>query len=399
MSARISDSATYGHLWGTSETRDLFEEARRIAAWVDILAALARAQAAVGLIPEEAADAIGAPDLADRLDLTRIAELTRATGHSTQGLILELQRHLPAHAREHVYVGATVQDVTDTWSALTMRQVTRILHRDLTGIEECVTGLVQQHGDALMCGRTHGQPGAPITFGWKVASWIDEIGRHLDRLGESLPRWSVGQLGGGLGTLVAYGERGLEVRKRFCAELGLSDPGISWLSARDRIFEFGSVLTGISGTLARIGDEVYELQRPEIGELGERHADSSLSSITMHHKRNPESSEHLNTLARLVRAQNAVLAESLVSQHERDGRSWKAEWVALPEAALLTCTASGSARTLTQGLEVHTERMADNLRTYLGDTQNPTDPGQASAMVDRVLAQSRARRDARRLPE
>ena len=160
--------------------------------------------------------------------------------------------------------------------------------------------------------------------------------RHLERLREGAPRWLVVQLGGGVGTLVAYGDR--RARGAPAASptsSGLADPGISWLSARDRVAEFASVLTMVTGTLARIGGEVYELQRPEIGELGEPRADGVVGSITMHHKRNPEASEHLDTLARLTRANAGVLMESMVAQHERDGRAWKAEWVALPEVCLL----------------------------------------------------------------
>ena len=154
-----------------------------------------------------------------------------------------------------------------------------------------------------MAGRTHGQPGAPVTFGWKAASWADEIRRHLDRLREGAPRWLVGQLGGGVGTPGrSWGRTGLAVRARFCAELGLADPGISWLTARDRVAEVGAVLAMVAGTLARIGGEVYELQRPEIGELREPVPTGTVGSITMPHKRNPERSEHLDTLARLVRA-------------------------------------------------------------------------------------------------
>ncbi len=392
MSARISDSTVYSHLWGTDELRQIFSEQGRLQGWLDVLAALARAQAAEGLIPAAAAETITAELLVDRLDLDRVARGTRETGHSTLGLIHELRRVLPESAREHVYVGATVQDVTDTWTSLAMRAVGGIVWRDLRRIEDLLLDLAVRHRDTPIAGRTHGQPGAPATFGWKAASWADEIRRHLDRLREGAPRWLVAQLGGGIGTLVAYGDRGLAIRARFSAELGLADPVISWLSSRDRIAEFGGLLALITGTLARIGEEVYELQRPEIGELGEPRPEGVVGSITMHHKRNPEGSEHLDTLARLVRANAAVLLESVVSQHERDGRAWKAEWVALPEVCLLSGTALGLAVRLVEGLEVRSDRMAANLRTYLGDTQNPSDTGAATDMVDLVVTRARQAR-------
>jgi adenylosuccinate lyase len=215
-----------------------------------------------------------------------------------------------------------------------------------------------------MAGRTHGQPGAPITFGFKVASWADEVRRHLERLQQGRPRWLVGQLGGAVGVLGFFAPNGAALRAEFCAELGLQDPGISWLSARDRIAEFGMVLALISGTLARIGNEVYELQRPEIGELREPTTADVVGSITMPHKRNPEGSEQLDTLARLVRANAGVLLEGLVAGHERDGRSWKAEWIAFPEVCLLTGAALHAARHLVSGLVVDPEAMGTNLASH-----------------------------------
>jgi adenylosuccinate lyase len=136
---------------------------------------------------------------------------------------------------------------------------------------------------------------------------------------------------------------------------------MSWLTSRDRVVDFAQVLALISGLLARIGGEVYELQRDEIGELREAAAPGTVSSITMPHKRNPERSEHLDTLARLVRANTGVLLEAMVQNHERDGRGWKAEWIAFPEVCLFTGTALAVAIDLLSGLEVDTGRMAANL--------------------------------------
>jgi adenylosuccinate lyase len=217
-----------------------------------------------------------------------------------------------------------------------------------------------------MPGRTHGQPGSPVSFGLKAASWADEVRRHRERLAEGAPRWLAGQLGGAVGTLAFFGDRGLELRARFCERLGLRDPVVPWLTARDRIAEFGHLLAMVTATLARIGTEVYQLQRPEIGELREPATAAAVGSITMPHKRNPEASEHLVTLARLVRQQAATLLEGMVGEHERDGRAWKAEWIALPETCLLTGTALALARRLLEGLEVDAERMRRNLEAQGG---------------------------------
>ena len=366
MTDRIADSALYRHLWGTDEARAVLGEDGRRSGWLEVITALAQVQAEAGLIPARAAELIAEHARADRIDLAYAAEQTRQSSHSMLGLIRALQAVLPEQARDYVYAGATVQDITDTWTALALRRIGGLVWRDLRRIEERLLELAAAHRDTVMAGRTHGQPGSPVTFGWKAASWADEIRRHLDRLREGAPRWLVGQLGGGTGSLVFHGEQGLAVRARFCAVLGLADPGISWLTARDRGAEFAQLLALVCGTLARIGGEVYELQRPEIGELREAAAAGTVGSITMPHKRNPEASEHLDTLARLARSSASVMSEAVVQQHERDGRGWKAEWVAWPETCLLATAALRIAVGLTAGLTVDAEAMRANLVRYGG---------------------------------
>ncbi|HEY2878407.1 adenylosuccinate lyase family protein [Nocardioides sp.] len=366
MGTRLSDSEQYAHLWGTPELAEVFDERARLQSWLDIITALAVAQARLGIIPDGAAAQIAAHAHVQELDLDLLAVETRRTSHSMLGLINALHQVLPVSARGHVYVGATVQDVTDTWFALIMRDVGSVVWRDLRAIEERLLALAVTHRDTVMAGRTHGQPGSPITFGFKAASWADEVRRHLQRWSEGRPRWLVGQLGGAVGTLGFFAPRGAELRAEFCAELGLGDPGISWLTSRDRLAEFGAQLAMICGTLARIGNEVYELQRPEIGELREPTTGDTVGSITMPHKRNPEGSEHLDTLGRLVRANVAVLFEGMDGGHERDGRAWKAEWVALPEVCLLSGVALGTTLRLLSGLVVEAEAMRTNLDS-LGD--------------------------------
>lgn len=390
MVARLTDSELYAHLWGTEELRRVFDERPRLQAWLDILVALAQAEADYGLIPAEAGQAIAAGADVDRLDLAYIAAETRRTGHSTLGLIHGLQQVLPEAGGRWVYHAATVQDVTDTWMTLAFRQVARVCWRQLRAIEAGLLALAEAHRDTPMCGRTHGQPGAPITFGLKAAGWADEVRRQLERLAEALPRLSVGQLGGGVGTLAAFGPHGLAVRRRFCERVGLADPGIAWLSARDRPAEMTGLLAQITGTLGRVGNEVLELSRPEIGELAESVPEGVVGSITMPHKVNPEVAEHLVTLARLVRAQHAVVLEGLVAEGERDGRGWKAEWAAVPEACLLAGAALAAGERMVAGLAVHPEAMRANLETWLATT----DTGASAAMVDLVLTRARSAREA-----
>ena len=366
MGARLTDSVAYGHLWATDETRALFDERARWQRWLDILVALAAAQADLAVVPLSSAETIAELAQVDNLDLGLLAEETRRTAHSTLGLIRALQKILPDDVAEHVYYGATVQDLTDTWFALTMRDVGDLVDRDVRRLIGAVTDLAARHEGTVMPGRTHAQPGAPISFAFKLATWADELGRQLERVHEGRRRWATVQLGGAVGTLGFYGDVGPALRARFAQRLGLVDPGIAWFTSRDRIAEFAAVMTGISGTLARIGNEVMELQRPEIGELREAVAADVVGSIMMPHKRNPESSEHLDTLARLTRANAMVLLEGQVQLHERDGRPWKAEWVALPEVCLLTATSLRLAIACVDGLEVDAGRMRSNVAAGQG---------------------------------
>lgn len=361
MTAHMVDSLIYRHLWGTAEVHCLLDDAGRVQSWLDILASLAVAQAEVGLIPAEAARSISEHADARLLDLEEVAAQTRCTGHSTLGLIRCLQEVLPESAREWVYYGATVQDLSDTWFAVLMRKVAHILDRDLDTAERAALALAERHRDSVMCGRTHGQPGLPITFGFKAAVWASELRRHRARLAEARRRFEVVQLGGALGTMEFWGEQALPLLNVFARQLGLAVPDLPWLTARDRIAEFLGLLAMITATLAKIGQEVYDLQRPEIGELHEPFLDGQVSSITMPHKRNPEASEHLVTLARLVRANAGVALEGMVHEHERDGRSWKAEWLVLPEGILLSAAALSLGCQLLSTLEVDTGRMRENL--------------------------------------
>jgi adenylosuccinate lyase len=366
MTAHPVDSVIYRHLWSTPELRGLFDDEGRTQAWLDILAALAEAQAMVGLIPAAAAEAIRAHARVELLDLEAVAAGTRATGHSTLGLIRCLRALLPDSASEWVYYGATVQDVTDTWFAVVIRAVLDVADRDLARCQAACLDLARRHRDTLMSGRTHGQPGLPITFGFKAAVWASELARHRERIAQARPRLEVVQLGGGLGTMEFWGDEALGLLDAFAARLGLGVPDIPWITARDRIAEYATLLATVTATLGKIGNEIYELQRPEIGELGEPFTPGQVGSITMPHKRNPELAEHLDTLGRVVRSNAGMAIEGMVALHERDGRGWKAEWLLLPESSLLTGAALGFAARLLEGLQVHAERMRANFDAQRG---------------------------------
>jgi adenylosuccinate lyase len=362
-------SAIYGGAWATPEMRALFADGPRTRRWLDLLALLAEVQAEHGVIPAEAARDIQATCRSIQIDADFLAECREGyetTGHSTAGLIAAVARRCSGSGSEWFYFGATVQDITDTWLMLTLRDARGVLIADIERAIAATADLCHRHRDTIMAGRTHGQQGLPITFGFKAAGWLAELRRHRQRFDEAAQRLDVGQLCGGVGSLSGMGPQALAVQKQFLTHLGLREPDMSWTASRDILTEWAHLLVLSTGTADRIGHEVYNLQRDEIGELREPLLAEGVGSITMPHKRNPETAENIGTLARVVRANAALLAECLVHDHERDGRSWKAEWHGMPELTMAAGKAHALLATLLEGIEVCTERMRANLEASAG---------------------------------
>jgi len=369
MASQFMDSHIYGSAWGTPELRAIFDEEARVKAWLEILAVLAETEGEFGLIPADMAALVASscrriePDSAF---LDEIRQGFEASGHSTQGLILAVQNRCEGASGEWLHCGATVQDLSDSWMMGALRDARAIYAHDLAETEKALRRLAERHRDTVMAGRTHGQQGLPITFGFKVAGWIAEVDRHRQRLAEVAVRMDVGQLCGGVGSLSSLGPRAFEIQARFLSRIGLRSPAISWTSSRDVLAEWCNLLVLITGTADRIGHEIYNLQRSELGEVGERFVPGTIGSVTMPHKRNPERAEHLGTLARSTRHTAAMIAESLVHDHERDGRSWKVEWHVLPQISLAAGKALAQLRSLVANLEVDPQRMWANLDASRG---------------------------------
>jgi adenylosuccinate lyase len=389
-------SAIYGGAWATPEMRALFADVPRTRRWLELLALLAEVQTDHGIIPAEAARDIQATCRSIEIDAGFLAECREgyeATCHSTAGLIAAVGRRCSGSNGEWFYFGTTVQDLTDTWLMLTLREARGLLVADLERAMATTAEFCRRHRDTAMAGRTHGQQGLPITFGFKAAGWLAELRRHRQRFDEATKRMDIGQLCGGVGSLSAMGPQALTVQKQFFARLGLREPDMSWTASRDILAEWAHLLVLSTGTADRIGHEVYNLQRDEIAELREPSLAGGVGSITMPHKRNPEVAEHLGTLARVVRANAGLLAEGLVHDHERDGRSWKVEWHAVPELTMAAGKAHALLASLLEGLEVCVERMRANLEASGG---YPLSEGVMLALARRVGKQT-ARRVVQRL--
>src|SRR5213078_2260119 len=214
--------------------------------------------------------------------------------------------------------------------------------------------LARRYRDTPMAGRSNLQQAVPITFGYKVATWLAAIERHRQRL-------LVGEFGGAAGTLASLGADGLDVQEGLMAELRLGQPEIAWHTARDRIAEVGCFLGLVTGTLGKIATDVKLLMQTEVGEVFEPYAKDRGSSSTMPQKRNPISCNYIHAGVAMVRQLVAALLDAMVEDHERSTGPWEIEWIAVPEIFLLTAGALQQARTLLAGLEVDAERMRANL--------------------------------------
>ena len=364
MVTHISDFTIYGSSWTTPETVELFSETSLVRGWMEVMTVLAEAQAEYELIPVEAARGIRSAfeDLVvDEEFLTEAGEDFRKTNHSLIGLIKAMQKRCGEPGGEWLCYGATVHDITDTQMCRSLVSALDLFVKRIIQVEKDLVKLALEHKDTAMCGRTHGQIGLPVTFGYKAATWLDEFERHRQRLCEARARLAVGQLAGGVGSLSSLGPRAEAIQTAFCEKLNLSPPPISWTTTRDRYAEWLNNLALIATSGDRIGQEIYNLQRPEINEVAEGFVSGTVGSITMPQKRNPEISEHLGTLSRLVRHHAAWMLENLVHDHERDGRSWKGEWLIIPECSLVTDKMLVLLQSLLPNLVVRKEKMLENL--------------------------------------
>ena len=219
MSSLFIESAIYKNSWSTESLRELFDERSRIKSWLEILSVLAEVQAEFGLIPQEAGDSIKnfCSEMPIDDELINDAKIGfEQSGHSMQGFIDALTKRGNEDVKNWLYYGATVQDVTDTWFSVVLREAREEFVVDLNKICLITKELMAAHRETMMPGRTHGQQGLPITFGFKVAGWASELDRHRTRLSQVGNRMDEGQLCGGVGSLSSFGSQGLSIQKEFC---------------------------------------------------------------------------------------------------------------------------------------------------------------------------------------
>jgi adenylosuccinate lyase len=360
MPASAHDSFYWRDRYGSPALRAIWDDRAMVQRWLDVEAALAHVQADLGLVPRAAAREIERAGRVERLDLAAMKAEFDRTWNPVMPLVNALRARLSPRAARWVHWGATSKNIIDTALALQIRDTCDVVLAETDAVCSLLAGLARKHRDTVMAGRTHGQHALPVTFGFKAAVWLDEMLRHRERLLQARPRVLVGEFGGAVGTLAALGRPGLLVQRRLMERLGLGVAAIPAKTAGDRFAEFFLVLSLLSATLGKIGQNVYNLQVTDVDEVTE-FVEGKVGSTAMPHKLNPVASGSLVLLGRLVKARAVLAVEYVHSEWEDDHRQGETAWAFPQEVCLLVGAQLAIARRLLATLVVKPENMIRNL--------------------------------------
>lgn len=352
--------------WSTAQMREIFCEENRIQKWLDVEAALAKAQAKLKIIPKDAADEIVKKAHFKFMDIDFILSEFKKTKHPLVPTVRGLERACENGRGEFVHFGVTTQDIIDTGLVLQFKEGLNLIKSELKEIAKALLKLTKEHKNTPMMGRTLSLQALTITFGHKSAIWLSELNRHFDRIEELESRLYVGLIVGAVGTKASFGEKYRELEELVNELLGLKTADISWQPARDRFIELGYVLGNINATFNKIAHQILLMSHNEFDELAEPFSKGQVGSSTMPHKRNPAISENAVTVSNTLKANLAILSDIERHEHERDGQVWKMEWKLLPEIFLMLSVVLANMKTALSGLEVKKESMLKNLNLLGG---------------------------------
>ncbi|MGY4623536.1 3-carboxy-cis,cis-muconate cycloisomerase [Bradyrhizobium sp. USDA 4486] len=331
---------------------------------LDFEAALARAEAATGVIPTSAASAIEAACKADAFDMAALAEAATRSGNLAIPLVKVLTANVAkadAEAARYVHWGATSQDVIDTATMLSLRAGVDALDADLSRAIKDFAALARKHRDTAMVARTWLQHALPMPFGLKAAEYASSLARARCRLRRLAREGLALQFGGAAGTLAALGDKGLVVAERLAQELNLPLPEAPWHTHRDRIAEAASSFAILAGSCGKIARDVSLMMQTDVGEAFEPAGEGRGGSSTMPHKRNPVASASALGAAIMAPQLAATMFAAQVQDHERSAGPWHAEWPTLPQLMLVASGALAAIVDIAEGLDVDAARMRSNL--------------------------------------
>jgi 3-carboxy-cis,cis-muconate cycloisomerase len=369
----MTDHGIVAPAWAGTGAADLVDDTALVTAMLNTEAALAQAQAELGVIPASAAAAIRAAAVPANIDLAAVAAGVRETANPVVAFVGQLTaavRAVEPAAAEYVHRGSTSQDILDTALMLLCATTLERVERDLLACAESLAGHAERHRDTPMAGRTLTQQAVPITFGLKAATWLHGVLDAVERVHRTRASLPV-SVGGAAGTLAAYQEYAandttLSLPTLMARHLGLAEQAIPWHGVRTPMADVASALMITTGALGKLAADVLVLTRTEIGEVTEEQAPGRGASSAMPQKHNPVFSTLVATAARQLPPIALVLFQSMVTEDERSSGGWHAEWQPLRECLRIAAGAAANGARLTDSLRIRTEAMTANLALTQG---------------------------------
>ncbi len=359
-------SSLFSPIFASATVGEIFSDRALVQAMLDFEAALAAAEAEVGVIPATAVAPIKSAADAGLYDIAEIGQAAGLAGNVAIPLVKALTAKVNEKARGYVHWGATSQDAIDTGFALCAKRGLAIMRADLAASMQALVALIEKHRGTVMAGRTLMQQALPITFAYKAAVWLSGLTHAAERLKRAEADALALQFGGAAGTLAALGNDGAKVRSALAARLELKEAPITWHTERGRIFDLAAALAGLSGAASKIATDVLLLMQTEVAEAFEPAAPGKGGSSTLPHKRNPVGGAAIRANHRRISGMMATLTMGLEQEHERAPGAWAAEWETLRELFVLSAGSLERLREIVSGLEVDPARMRANLDATLG---------------------------------
>jgi 3-carboxy-cis,cis-muconate cycloisomerase len=365
MPASPSDSRVFAPLFNSAAMAEIFSDDHFVRCLLEVEGSLARVQGQLGVIPVEAAEQIAFQAGTLAVDFDQLRSGTERAGFPVIELVRQLRAHVGNDTADYVHWGTTTQDVMDTALVIQIRAAIAILETELKTLIQSLARLADQYRHTLMAGRTHSQHALPIPFGLKVSGWLAPLIRQCERLSQLKPRVLVLQFGGAAGTLAALGEGGIPVRNALSAELKLGTPLMPWHTQRDALAELANWMSLLTGSLAKMAQDVILLAQSETAEAREGSDVARGSSSAMPQKSNPVVSEFVLVAHRTNASLLSSMHQALPQEHER-GTYGQMEWLALPQMFALTGSALEKAIWLGKNIVVDADRMRANVAASKG---------------------------------
>ena len=375
--------------YGSPEMREIFDEQNKFQKWLEVEAAVAEAQASVGDIPKAAAEDIAKTVHSKKVTVSRAKEIEKEAIHDLMSMVLALSEACSGEGRKYVHFGLTSMDVEDTTTGLQFKEAFGLVEKSLEQLELFLSSMVRKYRSQLAVARTHGRHAGVVTFGLKLAVWLSEVKRHRKRLKQVRERAQVGKILGIVGTGAGLGKNALRVQERALTKLGLKPAGlVTQVIQRDIHAEVVTYLALLGSTLDKFATEVRNLQRSEISEVMEPfNRAKQVGSSALPSKRNPELSERVSSLAKLLRGLTIPALENVPLWHERDLSNSANERFLFPMAFILTDEMLRVTSRVLKGLEVSPKSMERNLELSQGALL-------AERIVNMLVEKGAARQDA-----